>query len=351
MSESLARAGYEVTVVAPHSKDEVVDGVRIKGVPELKGRPSRMTLTVWRVYREALRQKADVYHFHDPELIPVGLLLRLQGKKVIYDIREDLPSAVLYKHYLPRWLRRPVAWAVERVENLACPWFSALVPVTPAIAERFQALNGRTILVQNYALRQEFAPQAELAWSQRPCSVAYVGGIIRERGIREMVTAMDLLPDRLQARLKLMGPFAPVNLRDEVARLPGWKRVDALGAVDRAKVAEVLGSVRAGLLLYHPEANAVRAQPQKMFEYMSAGIPVIASHFPWWREIVEGAGCGLLVDPLNPGAIAQGIEYLLTHPQEAEAMGHRGREAVETRYNWESEEKNLLQLYEHLSKL
>src|SRR5580704_6176866 len=77
---SLVRAGYAVTLIAPGTEEQLVDGVSIHAVPRLKSRLFRMTLTAWRVYQKALRQAADVYHFHDPELVPLGLLLRLRGK-------------------------------------------------------------------------------------------------------------------------------------------------------------------------------------------------------------------------------------------------------------------------------
>lgn len=347
---SLARAGYQVTLIVPHGQDEVVDGVRIKAVPPSKARLSRMTLTVWRVYREALRQNADVYHFHDPEMIPVGLLLRLRGKKVIYDIHEDVPDDILGtdKYYLSPRIRPLLAWLVKRVENFACRRFSALMPATTAIGKRFRALNDNTIVLHNFALLQEFSPEAGMDWRQRNCSVAYVGGISRNRGIWEMVQAMELLPRELNATLKLAGSFSPANIKEEVARLPGWKQVDFLGVLDWAEVAKVLGRVRAGLLILRPEPNHVRAEPMKLFEYMCAGIPVIASDFPLWRKIIQDAGCGLLVDPLAPQAMAQAIQYVLTHPREAEAMGRRGRKAVEQHYNWGTQESKLLDCYASL---
>ena len=346
--KSLSRAGYEVTLVAPHEADPLVDGVRIKAVPRPPGRRSRMTRTVLQLYREAVRLDAGVYHFHDPELIPVGLLLRAQGKKVIYDIHEDVPRDILSKYYLPRWVRRPLAWLAERIENVASGRFSAVVPATPAIAARFATINGNTTLVQNFPTLGELSSQTRVAWGQRECSVAYVGGITEDRGIRQMVKAMSLLPVGLSATLKVVGTFSPTSLREEIRHEPGWNRVEELGFLDRMGVKAILESVRAGLVPFHPMANYVRAQPNKLFEYMSAGIPVIASDFPLWREIIQGARCGLLVDPLDVKAIAGAIEHILLYPQEAEAMGNRGREMAERQYNWGTEERRLLQLYASL---
>jgi glycosyltransferase involved in cell wall biosynthesis len=246
-------------------------------------------------------------------------------------------------------MRDPLSWLAERVENVACRLFSALVAATPAIAGRLRTFNGNTVVVQNFALLDEVFRTVGPSWDQRSLSVAYVGGITENRGIREMVEAMGLLPQTCPADLKLAGSFSPAELRDRMVQLRGWERVEELGILDRGGVARLLMQVRAGLVVLGPEPRYEVAYPVKMFEYMSAGIPVIASDFPLWRQIIEGAGCGLLVDPIDPKAIAHAIEYLLTHPQEAEAMGRRGREAVAAKYNWDREEKKLLELYAAMS--
>jgi len=150
------------------------------------------------------------------------------------------------------------------------------------------------------------------------------------------------------ARLQLAGQFSERDLQQRVQALPGWERVDALGFVDRTGVREVLGRSMAGLVTFLPAPNHIDAQPNKMFEYMSAGIPVIASDFPLWREIIAGNDCGLLVDPLFPEKIAEAIDYLVTHPEDAERMGRNGRKAVLERYNWQNEERKLLEFYERV---
>jgi glycosyltransferase involved in cell wall biosynthesis len=121
-----------------------------------------------------------------------------------------------------------------------------------------------------------------------------------------------------------------------------------LGVLDRRGVAEVLGRSVAGLVTLHPLVNYLDALPIKMFEYMSAGIPVIASDFVLWREIVQDGGCGLCVDPLKPNEIANAIDYLVTHPDEARRLGQNGRRAVVERYNWTVEEGKLLAFYGRL---
>jgi glycosyltransferase involved in cell wall biosynthesis len=289
-----------------------------------------------------------VYHFHDPELIPLGLLLAARGKTVVYDIHEDAPADMLHKDYIPRRLRRPLMWSVRKLEDAACRRFSGLITATPTIAERFYLINANTAVVHNYPILDEIAPNVDLPWNKRPPAVAYIGSISERRGIREILRALALLPSPRPAEMMLAGPFSPHGLLTELQELPGWARVQYLGVLDRPAIANLLSRVRLGLLVLQPEPNFVNAMPIKLFEYMAAGIPVIASNFPLWRQIIGDAGCGLLVDPQDPQAIARAIEYLLRHDAEAEAMGRRGRKAASELYNWNSEERVLLKFYSDL---
>jgi glycosyltransferase involved in cell wall biosynthesis len=349
---SLARAGFHVTSIGPHSKDVVVDQVNIKSIPRDRSRLARMTRAVWRTYREALRQNADIYHFHDPELIPVGLLLRARGKSVIYDLHEDCPRDILSKEYLPRWTRQGVAWMMEQLERAACRRFSGLVAVTPFIADRFREINGRTVIVHNFPYAEELIPQDGFgSWDARKQAVAYVGGLTGERGIREMVQAMGLLPASLPASLELAGQTVPRNVQLETLHgEPGWRRVNFHGRLDLPGTFRILQSARAGLMILHPIPSYLDSLPQKFFEYMGAGIPVIVSDFPLWRGIVEPSRCGLLVDPLDTRALAQAIEYVLTHPEEAEEMGRRGRALLLKKYSWHTEAQKLVDLYSVVGK-
>ena len=176
----------------------------------------------------------------------------------------------------------------------------------------------------------------------------YIGGLTEGRGILEMVKAVQLLPERLNVQLILGGRFSPEILREQVVALPGWGKVNERGWLPRNDVLKYLKEVRLGLVVLRPLPNYIPSYPIKMFEYMNAGIPVVASNFPLWREIVEEAKCGLLVDPLNPQEIADAVQWLLEHPQEAEEMGLNGQRAVLEKYNWDSEAKKLLDFYKEI---
>ncbi|MGH8855476.1 MAG: glycosyltransferase, partial [Telluria sp.] len=202
-------------------------------------------------------------------------------------------------------------------------------------------LNPKTVDVNNYPRTEEFA--AAPGGGPVRDSFCYVGSISAIRGVRELVRACALL--RTPARLALAGGFAEPALEAEVKGLPGWDRVDPLGHLDRSGVAGVMARAFAGLVTLLPTASYREALPVKMFEYMAAGIPVIASDFPLWRTIVEGSRCGLCVDPGNPTAIAAAIDQLASHPHLASEMGANGRRAVFERFNWDKEADKLIAFY------
>lgn len=342
---SLARHGYQVTlVVADDRGDELADGVQIVDVGSTAGRLNRIVRTTRRVFDRALSLEADIYQLHDPELIPAGLRLKRMGKKVIFDSHEDVPSQLLGKHYLGPMGQRLLSNSFSAYERYACRRFDGIIAATPFIRNKFLQINPRSVDVNNYPVLREFDGAAR--WADKSARVCYVGGLAAARGLRELVQACDAL--KSGARVALAGSFDQAGLAAEVAACPGWARIDLLGYLDRPGVGALMADAMAGLVTLHPTPNHLDALPVKMFEYMAAGIPVIASHFTLWREIVEGHQCGLCVDPFDPNAIAAAIDYLVQHPGVAARMGANGRRAVREKFNWPVESAKLISFYEHL---
>lgn len=346
--KSLANNGYEVSLIAPASTSiDTVDNVELISIAVESSRLKRMFQSTLIAFNKALYLNAKIYHFHDPELIPIGILLRLMGKKVIYDVHEDLPRQLISKEWINAWLRYPLSLLVELMEWISSRlFFSAIVTVTPTIAARFP--SSKTVLIQNFPKLNELKANTEILWSERSDQVIYVGGIEPVRGAIECITAFELLKNSL-CEFVLAGLFVSQELEDQCRTQKGWNNVVYKGWLSREDVRDMLGQVKAGLVLFYPIPNHLDAQPNKLFEYMSAGIPIIASDFPLWRKIVESTNCGLLVNPLKPKDIAKAIDWLLDHPKDAEEMGRNGRKAVEEKYNWTCEEKKLLDLYQRLS--
>lgn len=344
---SLADADYSVNLVVADGKDDQFkQGVNIIDVGCLPGRLNRMSRITGRIFQVALTLDADIYHIHDPELIPTGLRLKRLNKRVIFDSHEDVPKQILSKPYLGPVRSRIFAAAYSSFERVACPRFDGIVAATPTIAEKFRSINSNVVDINNYPLLGEL--DAGLPWDSKRAEICYVGTISAIRGIRELISALSR--SHSGARLSLVGRISDTKLADEVKSTTGWQRVNELGFRDRSGVREVLGRAMAGIVTFHPSKNHIDAQPNKMFEYMSAGIPVIASDFPLWRRILDGNKCGLCVDPLDPDAIAAAIDQVTEDPDRARTMGDNGRRAVIETYNWPVEEQKLLAFYEDIMK-
>lgn len=343
---SLALAGHDVAlVVADSIGDAVREGVSIYDVGAASGRVDRMRNVTRRVLSKAVELDADVYHLHDPELLPVGLKLKRLGRRVIFDAHEDVPKQLMGKPYLNPLSRWTLSKLFASYETWACSRLDGIIAATPCIRDKFLAINANTLDINNFPLLGELTTGA-INWSMKQHQVVYVGGIARIRGILQVVAAMA--QTTTDVRLQLVGKFSEAEAEHVAKASPGWSRIDALGFLGREGVRDVLQRAVAGLVTFLPMPNHIDAQPNKMFEYMSAGVPVIASHFPLWRDIVEGNQCGLCVDPLQPSEISRAIDHLISHPEEAEKMGRNGQKAVQDHYNWGVEEKKLLAFYSAL---
>jgi glycosyltransferase involved in cell wall biosynthesis len=344
--KGLAAAEYDVALVACHDHDDVIDGVRVIALDRPKNRFDRMSRVAWNVYRAARRERAHVYHLHDPELLWVGFLLKLGGGKVIYDVHEDVPKQIMNKFWIPRWAKHFFAAAATLAERVAGRAFDAIVAATPAIAEKFPP--SKTVVVQNFpeaAIAR--ADGAEPPFEERPYAFAYTGGLTVVQGIRELVGACALLPGQVVGIVA--GRFHPESLGEEIRASEAWKRLRYVGQVPRRDVIAAMRSARCGVVVDHPISNYVDGYSTKMFEYMACGLPVVCSNIPLWVRLVGEAGCGILVDPRDPRAIAGAIRELADDPDRARRLGDNGRAAIEQRFNWEAELAKLSALYEELA--
>ena len=340
---SLRDAGYKVSlVVADGNGDATVDGIDIHDVGGTTGRLRRMLLLPLRAFNRVRSLKPATVHFHDPELLPMAFCLRMLGYKVIYDAHEDLPRAILSKHWIKPAIRSIVASASEFVEDFCSRRLNAVVTATPHIAKRFRAVQPTTISVTNYPILSETADAVER--QPDPRTFAYIGAISRKRSAVEMVKAAAIA----DARIVMAGPFESEALKDELAAMPEWKNVEYLGIIKHDRVWKVMAGAAGGLLLFYPEPNPVNSVPNKMFEYMAGGLPILCSDFEDWREIVVANDIGLTCDPVDPHSIAEAMRRIIDDPEAAAAMGQRGRDVVMAKYRWENEAAKLVALYEQL---
>ncbi|GAA2756001.1 glycosyltransferase [Actinopolymorpha rutila] len=362
---TLAAAGYDVVLYARtdglHDAPYEQDGVRVVPVPRLSGRAARMTVGVWRLFRPLLAHDADVYHFHDPELVPLAMALRAYGRNVVFDAHEPLPAQILAKPWIPPRLRPLVAGATRILVSLAGRGVTAVVAASPLV-ESVYAGARRMVVVNNFPILPGDDPTdrpdvgqeadaerpAEIPYDRRPRGIVYVGGLSDLRGLSAMLDVARIAGPRHGERLTLIGTFMPPDLEARLAEPELAGLIEYVGVQPPKRVRELLGESRVGLILQvGPEAYK-RNLPTKMFEYMAEGMPVVASHFPLWKQILDEAEAGVTVDPEDGRAAAEAVSRLLSDPVEAAAMGRRGRKAVYERYSFGPEAAKLLALYDSL---
>ncbi len=348
-ARSLAKAGYEVTLIARHTKEEVVGGVRVLPLPASKNRIERVTRVMWRLYRLAVRENADVYHFHDPELMIVGLLLKLRGKKVIWDAHEHYPNSILDKYYISKPLRRLTSRSFDLFERAVIRFFDYVIYTTPLVGARYATMKVRAGRVENYPIMESSGTPVREPQEK----IVYLGGMSKIRGLLEVVQALaEVVKKHPHWKLCLVGSYSPASfegeVRDLVKKLGVEANVEFIAWVPYDEKERLSSQAAMGVITYLPYSNNTSCLPNKLFDYMLVSLPVIASNFPLYREVVEGSHCGLIVDPSKPPEIARAMEYLIEHPDEARRMGENGRRAVLEKYNWETESKQLLRIYDEV---
>ena len=335
---SLAKIGYETYLVQQGESYEK-DGVFIVGCgsrPE--SRRERMSAFSREVFERALSLDCDVYHFHDPELLPFGLKLKRMGKSVVFDSHEDVPSQIMDKHWIPAPARLAVAAAYRAFETHVVSKIDVVVAATPHIADQFEGRAKRVVVVNNYPRTGDIVFQTRPFCERAPIA-CYAGGINELRGERVMVEAMK----GVRGALMLAGTHDASQQAYEVP-----ENVIYLGQLNRAGINQLYGESVCGLVMLQPTRSYVYSLPVKMFEYMASGLPVICSDFPLWRTIVGDSNAGILVPPDDAVALSQAISRLFTDRETAQNMGECGRRAVDERYNWDVEMVKLAEAYSTL---
>lgn len=342
---SLAELGHTVTLyVADGLGNSKARGVQIIDIGKPRSRLRRATTASQWMWSVALRGRHDILHFHDPELIPGGLVSRLLGKVVIYDIHEYYSLHLRRISSLPRLLQRLVASGYGLLERAAGAWLNACVVVSPHM---LRVLPVRRAIVVENAVRTEALGPGPLCHRERPNQVCYIGVLAEDRSVATMVDAMS----QTQAWLALAGRWYPQSYREQMSSRMGWSHVVEWGVADRNGVQNLLNQSRAGLLILDLHGDEQHFSSNKLFEYMAAGIPVIANSMPFTRAVIERHACGLLVPgPDDSQAIAAAIRWILEHPEAGERMGRAGRLAVEQDYGWDQAFGGLLALYQSLGE-
>jgi len=344
MCRSLAKNGYDVTLlVMDDLPEETKDGVRIVSVPfKPKNRLDRILHSGRKLLRKAVELDCDLYHFHDPELLPIGLRLKKLGKTVIYDSHEDYPQQIIGKSWIPGKITRMLLSRFFRCyETSICRRLDAVIfPCTVNGKNIFENRARRCELVGNMPILQTNPAQNMCVKKEK--QICLTGSLAEARGVTQLVKAMEFCDGML-----VMAGAIQEKYLAYLQTLPGWEKVDFRGRVSFEEAQKIIGQscVGTSVLRNTLQYNRIDTLATKIYEYMNFGLPVVMNDAPYNRSQNDRLNFGICVDPDSPAEIAAALNHFLAHPDKAEAMGRNGRKAVEQEFNWDIECKKLLDLY------
>lgn len=344
-ARTLKHAGYDVSIILPHEKDEEKEGIRVLATAPIRKGFHKLFRSPWNIFFKALKQpRRSVFVIHDSDILFIGILLKLTGRKVVYDAHEDTPLQISYQHWIPRPMRKPYAWMYFLIEKV-CGWmFDAIFVAEPIIARYFP--EKKTFLIRNFPSAASFREHPGMAYASRKPWMTYVGALTEPRGLYEMLEGAKAAEAATPFEFVLGGKFSPPRLEaDVLARY----QVNFLGWVSYVALVDLLFESRVGIIIPHPNPRYVTNYPVKLFEFMAAGLPVIASKEGEAAKFVQECNGGILVNPMDTGEVRDAIVWLFTHPEEAEAMGKRGQRLIFEKYNWEREEETLLEVVDRIA--
>lgn len=345
---SLSKCGFDTTLIACGEKEFIStkNGVKLISLHiPAKNRIRRMIQCTIAVYKKAVEINADIYHLHDPELMLHGVLLKLKGKKVVFDSHEDVPAMLLTKAWIPKLVRKFTSYIYALIEKIIFKKFDALISVTPSLTERLLKLNSNTFQVSNFPILDDKILKTS---PQMGNSATFAGGIVPQWSHKEIINSLDKIEN---ISYNLAG-----NIEEkyfvELTNLPGWEKVNYVGKLPFTDVASFISQSSVGMALcdYSPNVGWKKGSlgNTKLFEYMMAGLPVICTDFELWKEIIEKNNCGICVNPHNEAEITDALSVIFSNKEEAKKMGENGRKMVKKHYNWSTQEEILIKLYKKL---
>ena len=349
MCKSSNKLGKVYLVCADGKGDKLIDNINIIDVGKVYNRTLRFWISVNKIYKQALKLNADIYHLHDPELIRIGLKLIKNGKKVIFDSHEHVSDSIMTKNYIPKFLRVFISKIYNYYEQYSLKKINNLIGATHYIVDSLKKININSIGIYNYPLLDISITEYKKISHQnnRINYICYVGIISKLRGIEELIKALELTKN--QVILNLAGHIYPDSYERDLEKLPGWKHVNYLGFVKKDFLMSKFDN-KLGIIPFLRAPNHIKAEPNKMFEYMLYKLPIACSNFNVWKKYIENNNYGKVFNPADPDSIARVIDYIIDNPKESIKMGLNGHQAVIDKFNWNNEEKKLFSLYKNITK-
>ncbi|MDD7511364.1 MAG: glycosyltransferase [Peptostreptococcaceae bacterium] len=338
---------FKVYLIAP-GESRVEKGVTVIGIGDKPAsRVKRMLLFTRKVYKKALELDADIYHFHDPELLSVGYKLKKIGKSVIFDSHELTYEQIKIKTYIPKLFRYAIANLFYKKESKICRELDAVIfPCKVDGKNPFEGRCKKTVFINNLPKFNEFSND-ENDNMKKEYDICHIGSLTAERGITEMLEASK----RGGFSVILGGEFSSEEYRLSLEAKGLLENVNFVGYCSRENVIQYLKKSKIGISTIHPIGQYPIAEnlPTKVYEYMAMSIPVIISNFEYPKQLLTKYKFGISVDPNNVLDICKAMKTLISDENLRKEMGHEGKRAIKDELSWEKEMEKLYALYEELS--
>ena len=358
--QALVRSGAAVTLISPNPAEGSDGKFTMRHFRCLKGALGRLVSSPM-ILSRALGERADVYHVHTFQLVPIAVLLKaLFRKRVLYDMFEDFPSMVLTREWRPRWLCRVVSRTVHTVEDRACRRLDAVITADPAVLRQYihreqSADQPRRVVFYNFPSLDVFFQEATL-WNvhgAKQYDVVYSGGMSERTGVFVLLDAIEKLVERgRRPRVLMFGYTDTAGFKAQFLERARKKGIEdcfeLLGRVPHEQVPLLLMQARVGVVPLQAIPKFLKNIPTKVFEYWACGLPIVASNLPPIRLFFREGVYGHMVDPRSSEQFANAIGQLLENQAKAERMGEQARHAVLTRFNALPEQRKLVRLYSQL---
>lgn len=344
---SLKEHGLDVfLLVNDKDSNEVYKGVKIVSTGFVPAnRLDRIINSSKKMYEKAMEIDADIYHFHDPELIMVANRLKSNNKIIIFDSHEDVPSDIADKPWIPKLIRGFISYIYAYYEKKSVKKYDAIISVTPHIVERFKRFHTNVHMITNYPI----IFSTDFLRKKKPNNNICFAGAVNETWNHEII--IEAIKDLDDVSYILAGPTTEAYL-NKLRSLEVWGKVEYLGTIPKDEVVnKIYNNSSIGMVLNYSKQLVVGKGTlgnNKFFEYMLNKIPIICSDYDLWKAIVENNECGIAVNPNNVGEIKEAIKYLLDNPEIAFKMGENGYEAIMREYNWGNQAIVLKSLYDDL---
>lgn len=345
---SLAKNNYKVTLLCCDTlDDEVKNKVNIVSInKQFSSLRDRIFNSKRMLKKMCLEINADIYQFHDPDLLSLALYMKRKGKVVIFDSHEDYPSLFFEKQSIPVFLRKFLSSVYSLYEKHVFKKIDGVICVADYQLDRIKRINSNAVIITNYPIIDNDFKKNKSVKN----TLCFAGGVRANWNHDTVIKAIEDIDD---VKYMVAGSYKESYL-ETLKSYKGFEKVEFLGKLDKKSVKDLYSNSNVGIALCSYRPNTCYKKGSlgitKIFEYMMYELPVIFTDFDVFKNILKEGKFGIAVNPYDSKEVEAALRYLLDNSKIAKEMGAIGRKLVVEKYNWEAQAKILIKFYNDVVK-